>query len=180
VAEGTKDGLTWIPLKDGYNASINSNWLAALNASQTGSPLLSADQNIDLKTKFAANDTLLFRFRLKSDADATTGWGWSIDNLFIQQTPTGIEQGSPIADFTVYPNPTPDKVKIRYSLKGNSIVGLETTDTNGKTVSSLAFGLVQAGMHETEVDLSAESTGIYFIKLKTSEGDRVSKILIRR
>jgi hypothetical protein len=180
VVEGTKDGLTWIPLKDGYNASANANWLAAHNVGQTGVPSLSVDQNIDIKSKFSANDTLLFRFRLKSDADAITGWGWSIDNLFIQQTPTGIEQEMPIADFTIYPNPTSGKVKVQYVLKESSSVNIETNDVNGKSVSSTALGIVPSGKHEVEIDLTTESTGIYFVKLKTNNGERIGKILVRK
>jgi Secretion system C-terminal sorting domain len=180
VVEGTKDGLNWIPLKDGYSASLNTNWLTAYNSSQTGTPALSVDQTIDLKTKFSVGDTLLFRFRLQSDNDATTGWGWSIDNLFIQQTPTGIAQESTLTDFSVYPNPTSGKVKVHYTLRERSTIAVEAIDINGKSIASMAFGIVQPGTHEVEVDLSAESTGFYFIKLKTSQGDRISKILVQK
>ncbi|MFM9840055.1 MAG: T9SS type A sorting domain-containing protein [Cyclobacteriaceae bacterium] len=180
VVEGTKDGLNWIPLKDGYNAASNTNWLNAHTTIQSGTPAMSVDQNIDIKNKFNANDTLLFRFRLKADADATTGWGWSIDNLFIQQTPTGIELQPAIKEFTVYPNPTSGKIKIQYVLKEDLPTTIEVNDTNGKIIASISLGCIQAGNHEAELDLREENNGIYFIKIKTSQGNDVRKVLIRR
>ncbi len=177
VVEGTKDGITWIPLKDGYNATANASWLNAHTTNQFGSPSLLVDQTIDLKNKFQVNDTLLFRFRLKADADITTGWGWSVDNLFIQQTPAGLEQESIVTQFTVFPNPTSGKVKIQYTLKENSKISVEINDINGKMVTSMTLGEVSSGEHLIESDLSSESAGIYFVKLKTNQGYKILKII---
>jgi photosystem II stability/assembly factor-like uncharacterized protein len=180
VVEGTKDGLTWIPLKDGYNASLNAGWLAAYDAKQPGDQSLSVNQSIDIKNKFGANDTLLFRFRLKADADATTAWGWSIDNLFIQQTPTGIEPISLVENFSCYPNPTIGKVKVQYSLKEASNVDIYVNDATGKSVVSHALGLTPIGTHETEIDLGVHGTGVYLIKLRTSDGEKIGKVIVRK
>jgi hypothetical protein len=181
VVEGTKDGLNWIPLRDGYNASFNAGWLSAYNSSvPTGTPSLSIDQTIDLKNKFKATDTLLFRFRLKSNADVTTGWGWSIDNLFIQQVPTGIEKESIIEEFSVYPNPATDKVKVRFYLKENSITLMEMMDATGKLVSSNSLGQRSAGVHETELNFENESSGIYFVKLKVRGTEKTMKVIIKK
>jgi Secretion system C-terminal sorting domain len=180
VVEGTTDGLTWIPLKDGYNASANAGWLAAHTANQPGTQALSVDQTIDLKNKFGANDTLLFRFRLKADADATTGWGWSIDNIFIQQTPTGIEPTSIVGDFSCFPNPTTGKVTIQYALKESSNVDLYVTDATGKSVFNQALGLTPSGAHETDVDLGPQGTGVYLIKLRSSNGEKIGKVIVKK
>ncbi len=167
-------------MKDGYNASANANWLAAYNANQPGTPSLSTDHTIDLKTKFAANDTLLFRFRLKADADATTGWGWSIDNLFIQQTPTGIEPTSIVDDFSCYPNPTTGKVTIQYALKESSNVDIYVTGANGKSLFNQALGLTPSGAHEADIDLGQQGTGVYLIKLRTSNGEKIGKVIVKK
>ena len=181
IVEATKNGLDWIPLKDGYNASANTNWLTAYTSSKPGDPTLSADQSIDLKTKFLAGDTLLFRFRLKSDADATTGWGWSIDNLFIQQTPTGIQQENTfINDLVLYPNPTSDKATLQFTLKESSVVAIETIDGTGKQVLGKLLGHQTPGSHQTEIDFENLSNGIYFIKLKTDRGERTIKMILRK
>ncbi len=177
VVEATKDGLTWIPLKDGYNASANAQWLAAYSSNQTGNPSLSVDQNIDLKSKFKASDTLLFRFRLKADADQITGWGWSIDNLFIQQAPTGIELIETVRDLTLFPNPTTGKAKLQFMLLEESTVSIETIDAKGSVVGFPLTEKFLEGKHEKEIDLTAQSNGLYYIKVKTRGESKVIKVV---
>lgn len=177
VVEATKDGLNWIPLKDGYNASANAQWLAAYNVNQTGVPSLSVDQTIDLKSKFKATDTLLFRFRLKADADATTGWGWSIDNLFIQQPPTGVELSEPISDLTVFPNPTGGKSKIQFTLIEDMKITIETLDAKGNSIGSQLSEKLPAGNHEQNIDLTEQATGLYYVRLKSNKKSTTVKLI---
>ena len=177
VVEATKDGLNWIPLKDGYNASANAQWLAAYNVNQTGVPSLSVDQTIDLKSKFKATDTLLFRFRLKADADATTGWGWSIDNLFIQQPPTGVELSEPISDLTVFPNPTGGKSKIQFTLIEDTQITIETLDAKGNSIGSQLPEKLPAGNHEQNIDLTEQATGLYYVRLKSNKKSTTVKLI---
>lgn len=177
VAEATKDGLTWIPLKDGYNASANAQWLAAYNVNQTGSPSLSVDQNIDLKSKFKTSDTLLFRFRLKADADQITGWGWSIDNLFIQQPPTGVELAEPIRDLTIFPNPTGGKSKIQFTLIEDTQITIETLDAKGNSIGSQLFEKLPAGNYEQNIDLTEQANGLYYVRMKSNKKSTTVKLI---
>jgi len=180
VVEGTKDGLNWIPLRDGYNASFNAGWLSAYNSSvPTGTPSLSIDQTIDLKNKFKATDTLLFRFRLKSNADVTTGWGWSIDNLYIQQTPTGIEPKNVVTDFNVYPNPTDGKATISYFLTEPVDVSLLVHDETGRAISNDFLGKQPSGEYKKEVTFESSLRGIYFVRLKFGNREKVVKLLVK-
>jgi hypothetical protein len=177
VVEGTKDGLTWIPLKDGYNASANSQWLNAYNINfATGTPAISIQQTIDLKSKFAANDTLLFRFRIKADADDITGWGWSIDNLYIQLAPVGLETETQLTNFSVFPNPTNGKVKIQFELAEATPVSIEAIDIKGAIIKQFPAEPYQSGHYSKEIDLTNEASGIYLIKLTTSTGKKISKV----
>jgi photosystem II stability/assembly factor-like uncharacterized protein len=182
VVEGTKNGVDWIALKDGYNASANPKWLTTYNVStnQSGDPTLTVDQSIDLKTKFKATDTLLFRFRLRSDADAITGWGWSIDNLFIQQEPTGIEPESFVAKFEAYPNPSSGRLNIHFTLREGCVVTIEGLDVKGSSVFQSQGEMLPMGDHEKEIDLTDQSNGVYFVKLKTTQGSKTSKVLLKR
>ncbi|MBS1555935.1 MAG: T9SS type A sorting domain-containing protein [Bacteroidetes bacterium] len=180
VVEATKNGLDWIPLKDGYNASANPAWLTALNANQAGTPTLQVDQNIDLKTKFSANDTLLFRFRLKSDNDNVTGWGWSIDNLFIQQQPTGIEPASTIEAFSIFPNPTDGKATIRYNLRQQSAVMIEVMDATGKIAIQESIGAQDVGTHEHQINLDGKSEGVFVVRVKAGNEIKTSKMVLKK
>jgi hypothetical protein len=180
VVEATKNGTDWIPLKDGYNASANGSWLNAFNGNQPGTPSMQVDQNIDLKTKFKANDTLLFRFRLRSDNDNVNAWGWSIDNLFIQQPPTGIELSEVLDAFTVFPNPAQEKVTVSYKLKDAANVMFTLLDANGKPVVEETMGKKPAGSYEREWDLSGKAEGVYFVRLKTEQGMLTTKLILKK
>lgn len=180
VVEGTKDGLTWVPLRDGYNSSYNSNWLTAYNGNQSGTTTLEMNQEINIRNTFAATDTVLFRFRLKSNSDNTNGWGWSIDNIFIQQIPTGIEENNVIDDASIFPNPSNGKAVIRYSLREKSSVAFAITDASGKVILNTGSREFEKGEHDYEIDLTGQESGLYLIQLRTNQGNRTLKVLIKR
>lgn len=180
VVEATKDGLTWIPLKDGYSSSLNSNWLTAYNGNQSGTSALEINQEINIRNTFAATDTLLFRFRLKSNADNTNGWGWSVDNIFIQQAPTGVEETGVISEASVFPNPSNGKAVIRYTLQEKSSVAFAITDATGKVIHTTGSREFEKGEHDYEVDLTGQENGIYLVQLKTNHGNRALKLVVKR
>jgi photosystem II stability/assembly factor-like uncharacterized protein len=178
VVEGTKDGLTWTPISNGYNASTNQKWLDAFNATATGTNTLFVSENLDLRNKFAANDTLLLRFRLHANSDATTGWGWAIDNLYIQQTPTEIEKQQ--TDFSVYPNPSTGNFKVKYELTEPSDVKINIWDMTGKSVLERNLGLQSIGNYEEMFELGALKEGPYIIRLSGTKFSATGKLLIRQ
>src|SRR6185369_8916331 len=108
------------------------------------------------------------------------GWGWSVDNLFIQQAPTGIEQETFIANMEVFPNPTTGKLKIQFGLKESTSLSVDILDAKGNSIQRNDGAYLSAGNHEKEIDLSGESTGVYFIKLKTDKGSRISKVILSK
>ncbi len=180
VVEATKNGIDWVALKDGYNSSANAAWLTAFNANQQGTPAMQVDQSIDLKTKFKANDTLLFRFRLRADNDNVTGWGWSIDNLFIQQAPTGIELHNAIESLTVYPNPVQSKATIRYTLAVPSAATIELFDAAGRVNFTENLAQQREGAYERELDLTGKEEGAYILRMKSTNGTKSVKIILRK
>jgi photosystem II stability/assembly factor-like uncharacterized protein len=96
VVEATKDGVNWLSLADGYDARKDTAWLSAYIASASGDSSLFRTQSINLLDTFSAGDTILIRFRLFADAN-TNGWGWTIDDLVIQEGYVPVE----LASFTV-------------------------------------------------------------------------------
>ncbi len=94
IVEASKDlGGTWIPLLNGYDSRDNPDWLTAHNSSfnennstAEGTPALYRQRIINMiqNTNFDNGDTLIIRFRLHSDPLANA-WGWTIDNLDIQE-----------------------------------------------------------------------------------------------
>jgi len=173
IVEATKDGLTWINVANGYNASSNANWLTAFNTASPGSPLLSVAETFDLKNSFKAGDTLLFRFRLHANSDATTGWGWSIDDLYIQQQPTGSE-------FSVYPNPTTGKLNVNFALPVESDVVINLWDMTGRNVMTWNLGDQGQGGHLLELNLESMNDGIYLLKIKTKDREKSIRVLLKK
>jgi photosystem II stability/assembly factor-like uncharacterized protein len=181
TVEGTKDGVTWKPLIANYNSSANPTWTNAVNSNSIGTDAMQVKQSLKLTPTFAANDTILVRFRLSSNATGTA-WGWSIDDLYIQQTPTGLENllpGKNDLNFGVYPNPINAKVngRIFYTLYHESKVQLSVSDLNGKIIADTSLGVKQKGAHEEVIPTSLEP-GIYFIRIKTIEGISTKRLLV--
>ena len=72
-------------------------------------------------------------------------------------------------DLTVFPNPVKDVLLISNS---SNITSVEITSVLGKQIVSTS---VEA-LH-TEMDLSELSNGVYFVKIKGDEGERIVKII---
>ncbi|WP_299111021.1 Calx-beta domain-containing protein [uncultured Winogradskyella sp.] len=73
------------------------------------------------------------------------------------------------SDLTVFPNPVKDVLLISNS---SNITSVEITSVLGKQIVSTS---VEA-LH-TEMDLSELSNGVYFVKIKGDEGERIVKII---
>ncbi|MBK3519899.1 hypothetical protein [Carboxylicivirga marina] len=110
VVEGTKDGVNWLPLKDGYDVGYSQKWLDYTTTSLDQIPNsedLFETHIINLQDVFAADDIILVRFRMYSDYDAT-GWGWMIDDVEIQKdnaTALFASDANVDGSLTVSPNP---------------------------------------------------------------------------
>jgi hypothetical protein len=140
---------------------------------------MSVTENFDLKNNFHSGDTLLIRFRLFSNSDNIEGWGWSIDNLFIQQTPTEVQ---PLRETqtVAYPNPSDGKFTINYSLSRSGEVSVSAWDVTGRRVTEQNFGTQPEGKNELELNLEGMPTGIYLARIKTIDGDRVLKVMVKK
>lgn len=70
----------------------------------------------------------------------------------------------------LYPNPTPDYSQVTFDLKKKSKVTIEIFDLSGRLISTPLSGSLSKGTHQTSIDLSTESTGLYVVKV--SVGDK--------
>jgi len=112
LVEATKDGSTWLPLAERYDARYDAAWLTRFNSSvdaggnslATGDPSLFRTHTVELGPNvqntsagredgaagqvaagpFAVGDTVFVRFRMVTDG-GSTGWGWAIDNVKVQE-----------------------------------------------------------------------------------------------
>jgi photosystem II stability/assembly factor-like uncharacterized protein len=121
VVEGSKDGIVWLPLKDGYDFSYSSVWDSEGRTYHSApDSKLYVEHQINLYDTFIANDTIFVRFKLHSDP-YESGWGWAIDNLRIQDNTSAINSfANDSFEAVIYPNPAISDCNI---LLNNSFVG---------------------------------------------------------
>ena len=176
VVESTKDGINWTPIADGYNASSNNDWLAAFNAAQVGNRSMLTDHNINLHNTLDAGDTVLFRFRLSANA-TINGWGWAVDDLYIQQAPTATEPTTTKTNVSVYPNPTTGKVTVSYTITATTDVNVVVYDLSGRVVSQKSLGQKTAGSYENELLINSKP-GQYLLQIQTKLNTEVIKVVV--
>lgn len=189
IAEGSKDnGKTWLPLADGYDSRSNSIWETNYNknidseqiSKTAGIPDWYINREINLVSNgnFKANDTILVRFRLYSDPYAH-GWGWTIDNLTIQNPVGNSETTMFPVDVQIYPNPTNDilNIKMRF-LMPIKILSVELFNFFGQKLESISETNV-SGEYEIHKNLSQLPAGLYFVKIQVDGKQVMQKKILR-
>lgn len=143
VVEGSRDGITWLPVADGIDCQSDPAWESSFN---TGNPVPSEAlfrQHVTvLNNTFAKGETILLRFRLFADG-AVTGWGWAIDNIDISATTGASPAGNLPAVMTLaqnHPNPFNPSTTISFSLERDAQVELKIFDARGALVRTLVDG----------------------------------------
>lgn len=179
IVEGSSDnGITWKRFVDGYDSRANADWLARWNSAiigdnstAQGDPGLYKTRTIDLTASgnFKANDVVLIRFRLFTDA-AAHGWGWSIDNVKIQidQTPPSI-----LHDHLNY---SIGKSKpLTFLINASDPSGLKTLSVeykvNNGSINNLALPVqTSVSNYSLDLDISALSIGdVIQYRIKASD-----------
>ena len=145
IVEASKDGIYWKELLDGYDSDSDPAWLSAYNGGAFGSPDLIRDKQIQFLPHFNIGDTVKVIFRLFSD-DLTVGWGWMIDDLYIQMDPpvvSGIEFTELDENISIYPNPTNGQFKVNFSDTWQGDVDCNSIDISDSNDGIFIVQLVQ-------------------------------------
>lgn len=184
VVEGTKDGLNWKPLKDGYNSASSDAWKEAYLTSGKADPSLFMAQQIDLHTTFEAGDTIFVRFRMHTNA-TNNGYGWVIDNLRIQDnTPLGFNEGVLSGQFSLetFPNPASTHANIHFYLPEAAKVSLNIYDINGAKIDEVQLGAKAAGDHlfTYKLPVKVKPGQLLFTVLRTDKGDTKSVRILKK
>lgn len=184
IVEGSNDnGKTWQPLTERYDAHLEEVWIDGyLKSLSAGNLYNYAQQNMFKKhtvsltknSNFIKGDTILIRFRLASN-QMSTGWGWAIDNLEIQNNVTGSDI-MVLNDVNVYPNPCRNQINIDFSvLPQTSFVTIHIIDLVGKTV------YLDNNFQPTRksIDLSKANPGIYLVTITDKNSNRLTKRIVK-
>ncbi|MEM1134767.1 MAG: T9SS type A sorting domain-containing protein [Bacteroidota bacterium] len=176
IVEGSKDGLNWEALANGYDADFNTQWKTAFENESNGEEALFIEQEIDLLQTFNPGDTVLVRFRLFSNP-FSSGWGWAIDDLRIQTAEITRTNTSKIAQLvTVFPNPSNGLVAVSLEnvLKGK--VEIKVFNQIGKEIIRQEVDN-SSGFSSQQINLQNQPKGLYIIQLSNGV-DKVTKKLI--
>lgn len=176
IVEGSKDqGETWLPLLDGYDSRDKSNWLSLYNSTirgndseANGNEGLYHTREINILQTFEPGDEILIRFRLFSDPFAR-GWGWAIDNLFIQAL-TPLE--APIAREVTEADDQGFTARWFASAEATSYI-LDVSNTSD--FSTFLAGYEAKPIDGFEETLSGlESGETYYFRVRATDGERIS------
>jgi photosystem II stability/assembly factor-like uncharacterized protein len=178
VVEATKNGLDWVPLAPGYDARANASWLSAFTNAAPGTKSMLTSHTLDMHETFQAGDTLLIRYRLNTNSTVAS-WGCAVNYILIQQAPTGIEsESSGLNGLVIYPNPATDQTQVKFTLVRSGNVVLESVDATGRKIKQRNLGMLNAGEHTVNLDVSEFKTGNYVIHLKTPDGNKTGRLII--
>ena len=95
--------------------------------------------------------------------------GTSCSTKYVPPSPVGLAENS-ITNFTVYPNPAQELVSINFE----NAFRLEVINIVGQTVYSENI----EGINSITIDASEYGNGIYFVKLYTSKGNGLQKLIV--
>ncbi|MFH1862431.1 MAG: T9SS type A sorting domain-containing protein [bacterium] len=85
-----------------------------------------------------------------------------------QETPIGC---------SIFPNPFNSTTAIRFSLPDPQPVSVSVYEIGGREIATLTEGVLEVGSHELKIDASCWASGIYVVRLSTSETIIQQKII---
>ncbi len=186
IVEGSDDnGVTWLPLLDGYDATAEPEWLdkynsiiKGVNSEAIGNRLIFKQRVINMLETFSAEESILIRFRLFTNA-VSYGWGWAIDNLEIQNQVVSIE-GSPFTKqgLKIYPNPSTGTVNLEFSQHLSSAASIEVYNAMGSLIYVLDVA-PNEGDVKLSFDLGDEGPGLYVVRAVFEKVGVTQKVLIK-
>ncbi len=180
--------MTWIPLKNGYDATYDPVWLSAYTLGTPGNTSMFRHHEINLLQHFSAEEQIFVRFRMYTDG-SVTGWGWAIDNLEIQERLTSVGTGTELpkqyALSQNFPNPFNPETEINYELPENSKIILKIYNIRGQEVRTLVNEFQKAGIYSLRWDgKSSEglpvSSGVYLYRLESEKFTLTHKMVLMR
>lgn len=162
------------------------NWTPVLSLNKNTHPEWTAGQNTwfqkNIPLAAFATDTILVRFRLKSDA-ATNDFGWLIDDISLSPGSLSSEAESPVnpTRFSLsqsYPNPFNPQTVIEYALPQRASVSLKVYDALGREVAALVSSTQAAGRYAVRFDGKNLSSGTYFYKIVAGDFSETKKMIL--
>ncbi len=130
--------------------------------------------DIDI-SEYAGQSNVKIRFLARSGSNNNF---WMDDVTVYQGTFTGLEDNSDLDLLTVYPNPTNGTVNLSFELLRETDLEISLINGIGKEVYLMNENRA-SGIQDLEFDLRGIEPGIYMLRIKSSGGTQIEKLVIR-
>jgi hypothetical protein len=141
---------------DSWDVGISDAWLKIYDVTQGGNALL---KNVD------AGD---FGDRYQAAIELTSAGSHA-----------GISEESVFSNFKTYPNPASNDLTVDFETQNSSAVTISLVNSVGQLVYSNDLGII-SGKKSTKINVSGLESGMYFVKVKTDNGEKVSRISVAK
>ena len=118
---------------------------------------------------------MIIRFRLYSDQLAA-GWGWAIDNLYIQDPITRVENNLE-SSVDVYPNPAKESITILAEGISSASARIQLMNPQGQSVYA-AQAPAENGKLSYTIPATTLPRGVYFVKISNRHEIVTRKIVL--
>lgn len=177
IVEGSKDGgVTWTEFLKGYDAVEEASWNTAFNNEASGDKGFFVTRIIDMTETgdFEPDDEVIIRFRLFSN-ESTVGWGWAIDNLYIQDQITSTEKELESA-LSVYPNPARENIIVKASGLSFPELNIQLMNVQGQVVYG-GFDLAEDGTMVHTIPTLDLPKGMYLVKISNDRNTVIRRVV---
>src|SRR5690606_17620668 len=90
----------------------------------------------------------------------------------------GLADSKPIIDFNAYPVPFDGVLNVEYKFEFDTNVTVEVFDIRGRLISTVEnFNYAQGSLDTSVLDMTRANDQVYFIKMTTSRGVVVKKVV---
>jgi hypothetical protein len=163
--------------------SVNAPVAAAFVISEGSEPVLLAD-NMEIKTAEVNGQwrTIIY----STEANSTFEGSFLDANGSISYIEMATYDGTPVrnlempTDYSVaqnYPNPFNPTTTIEFALPASGDVSVKIYNVTGQLVKQIN-GTFQTGTHSIEVDMTNQSSGVYFYKVSANEFSKTMKMVL--
>ena len=141
-------------------------------------------QSTFMLEEFAGN-TVWIRADFAAGSELSSSENWKIEDIQIRYSTLRPENGgfSVPRDFTLYanfPDPFSSTTTLSYTIESPSPVRLEVYDVLGRHIETLVQGDQDAGTYSLVYDATQLSSGLYFLRLETNQGQKIEKMLVSK
>ncbi len=149
-------------------------------------PAMGYDHNLSMQTAgYCANGDVpsfkVFVAETNELVDMVAGDvpAWNENGIFtVNNLTSAIEIPDQVTLNAAYPNPFNPVTTIRYALPDEMEVTVTVIDMAGRSVATLASGIQSSGYHAITWNAGEQASGIYFIKLATSDAVEIQKVML--